>query len=88
MKKKQDYSWVIWLGAALVGLYLLRSNALPAAMCGTDATGTNTCLQKGPIVLPNTGGYSVQGGATPPTVWGDNPVDYWDMLKAVGESLG
>lgn len=84
---KQDNSMIYLLIGGAILLYLFKSGALGPS-CGTDITGTNTCLPAGPTILPDTGGYSVQGGGIPPTGYGDNPVDYWDMLASYGRSLG
>lgn len=86
-RRKKDNSMIYWLIGGAILLYLFKSGTLGPS-CGVTASGTNTCLPAGPTILPDTGGYSVQGGGIPPTGYGDNPVDYWDMLASYGRSLG
>ncbi len=86
-RRSKDNSMIWWLVGGVILLYVLKSGGVLGPTCGTDITGTNTCLPAGPTILPDTGGYSVQGGGVPPNGWGDNPNDYWDMLASYGRSL-
>lgn len=85
--RKKDNSMIYLLIGGAILLYLFKSGTLGPS-CGVTASGTNTCLPAGPTILPDTGGYSVQGGGIPPTGYGDNPFDYWMTLSSYGKVLG
>jgi len=86
-RKSKDNSMIYWLVGGAILLYFLNQSGVLGPTCGTDATGTNTCLPAGPTILPNAS-YSVQGGGVPFDGSGDNPMDYWDMLSSYGQMLG